>query len=110
MMDDGHTNDEIDGALAVGQAQGISDDDLAVALGVSELHEVLAAVGPEDVQRRVDGEVLAVAAADVEARGARGLGCEERGYQGPGLVAGGGEVRRDGVVDGVDVGGLVGFG
>lgn len=109
MVDDGHANDKVDGALAVGQAQGIGDDDLAVALGAGELHEVLAAVGAEDVQRRVDGEILAVAAADVEARGAGGLRREEGGYQGPRLVAGGGEVRRDGVVDGVDVGGLVGL-
>lgn len=57
---------------------------------------------------RVDVEVLAVTTADVETDSARRLGQEERGDEGPGLVTRGGEVRRDGLVDGVDVGGLVG--
>lgn len=78
-MDDGDTDDKVDGALAVGQAQGVGDNDLAAALGSGKPHEVLAAVGAEDVQLRVDGEILAVAAADVEARGAWGLGREEGG-------------------------------
>lgn len=89
MVDDGNADDEVDGALAVGQAQGVCDDDLAVALGAGKMHEGIAAVGAEDVQAGVDGEVLAVAAADVEADCAGGLGGEERGDEGPGLVAGG---------------------
>lgn len=87
-MDDGNADDEVDRPLAVGQAQGVCNSDLAVALSAGEVHEGVAAVGAEDVQGRVDGEIFAVAAADVEANGAGGEGGEEGGDEGPGLVAG----------------------
>lgn len=89
MVNNSNADDEVDGPFAVGQAQGVCNSNLAVALCAGEMHEGVAAVGAEDVQGRVDGEIFAVAAADVEANGAGGEGGEEGGDEGPGLVAGG---------------------
>lgn len=61
------------------------------------------------MQRRVDGEVLAVAAADVEPDGAGPLALQEAGDERPGGVAGGRKVWCDLVVDGVHVCGFVCF-
>lgn len=72
-----------------------------------QLNERRAAVGGEEVVRRPGEEVLTVSAPGVQDQGAGGEGGEEGGYEGPGLVAGRGEVRGYGFVDCVDVGFLV---
>lgn len=68
------------------------------------------AVGREDEDLAVDGQVLAVAAAEVQADGSGGEGGQEGGHDGPGGVARAGEVGGDGGVDGVDVGFFVACG
>lgn len=108
VVDDGDADDEVDGAGAVGERQAVGGDDVGGALGAGEPREGGGPVRREHVQRRVDGDVFAVAAADVEPDAAGGEGREELLDEGPGLVARRAEVRRDGFVDGVHVGLFVG--
>lgn len=79
--------------------------------GGGDRNEREGAVGCQDEDVWVGGaggEVLPVAAAEVEPDGAGGAGGEEGGYERPGGVSGVGEVRGDAGVDAVDVGFFVG--
>lgn len=73
VVDDGDADGEVGGAGAVGERQAVGDEDLcppqprADGLPAGEVDEGSAAVGAEQVQAGVDGKILAVAAADVEA-------------------------------------------
>lgn len=104
VMDDGNANDKVESPRGVGQVQAIGDGHLAVVDCVSELDQLVASVRAQDMQLGVYGQVLAISAADVEADGASGTREQESRHKGPGFVAGGGEVRRYGVVDCMDVG------
>ena len=103
-MNNRNANDKIESPCGVGQVQAIGDSDLAVVDCVSELDQLVTSVRAKDMQPGVYGQVLAISAADVKADGASGTREQEGRHKGPGFVAGGGEVRRYGVVDCMDVG------
>lgn len=109
-MDDGDGNGEVEAMFGVGEGERVGDDGGVGLVSAGYLCEVGGAVGADDEDVRVDEEVLPVAAADVEADGAGRERLEEGFDDGPGFVAGRGEVRGDLFVDFVHVFGFVAFG
>lgn len=86
------------------QAQGVGNDGAVRLMPRGYLGKVCGSVGGDNVEAWIDGQVLAIAAADVEADSAGGEAFQKALNYGPWLlVAGLGKVACDLLVDLVDV-------
>ncbi|KAH9844700.1 hypothetical protein Tdes44962_MAKER07174 [Teratosphaeria destructans] len=86
-MEDGDGDGEVEAGVLVGQGEDVGDADRVRLVSFGDRGQVPGAVGAEDEDVLVGGEVFAVAAADVEADRARGEGLEEVLDDGPRLLS-----------------------